>query len=573
MVAAMRADALRSAQAQVGAIGALKVAAIESWIGDRVVATRYACTYPVAVSASRAAQAGPVAPVLKAHVVEVFDHFARRWGYELVGLLDGALTPIALAGPDASAPIGMDRAFLESALADPGRTAVRLLVGPDAHGTLEVAVAGSDGERGVHLCVLRAEATPLVEGALETWPIPSATGSAALLRAEGEWAVAMLRRQERPVGGFLRVPLAERDRAIVRAVRGERGLIEGTDRFGARILIQALPIPGTDWLLRTRLDRDEILAPLRRPTTAIVGLVVAFFLAGGALLARWWHDEGLRAAVQRELNQSRVRLELSQRMAGLGRLAAGVAHEVNNPLSSVIANLAFVAEELPGAPLEVRQALREARDGADRVADVVRGLKTFSRPGDVARGPVDVREELESAIRLARHELRHRAKLQVQLDPVPLVAADAHELGQVFLNLLVNAAQAVPEGRAEEHRVTVVSRADSRGWAVVEIGDNGAGIAPDVLDRIFEPFFTTKPLGIGTGLGLAIAHGIVTDAGGGSRWRANRGGGAPSACCCRRCLYRHRHRRRNPPRRPFRAWRAPGCRGPARARRPGPAGS
>ena len=514
MVASMRADALRSAAAQIEAIGALKVAVIEEWIHDRVAAARYACTYPVAVRASRAALSGPVSPDLSAHVREVLAHFARRWDYELVGLLDGAGRPIALAGTAPSASVLPDRWLLESALAAPDGAASRLVVDADARGTLEVAVVAPLGEAAFSFCVLRADAKPVVEGAVETWPIPSATGSAALMRADGDAAVLLLRRSERPEKGFVRIPLGEGNRAAVRAVRGERGLIAGTDRFGEPILIQARPVPGTDWLLRTRLDRAEVLAPLRRPTTTIVGLVAAFFLVGVAMLARWWRDEGRREAVEVELNQSRMRLELSQRMAGLGRLAAGVAHEVNNPLSSVIANLAYVAEELPGAPLEVRQALREARDGAERVADVVRGLKTFSRPGDAAHGAIDVRAELEVAIRLARHELRHRATLQVQLDPLPPVVADAHELGQVFLNLLVNAAQSIPEGRADEQRVTVSARADPQGWVVVEITDTGAGIAPDVLDRIFEPFFTTKPLGVGTGLGLAIAHGIVANAGG-----------------------------------------------------------
>ena len=515
MVASMRADALRGAAAQGEAIGALKVAAIEGWIDDRIAAARYACTYPVAERAGRAALGGTMDVALAAHVREVFRHFAESLGYELVGLLDGAGRPIAVAGPEAAGAVTQDRWLLEAALADPARAAARLKISPEGHGTLEAVVVVPVGQRAFSFCVVRADATQMVAHAVETWPVPSATGSAALMRADGDSAVLLMRGRERPAEGFLRVPLSQRDRAVVRALRGERGLIEGQDRFGTRILIQARPVPRTDWLLRTRIDREEVMAPLRRPTTTIVGLALAFLLAGAAMLGRWWRDEGRREEVERELSQSRIRLELSQRMAGLGRLAAGVAHEVNNPLSSVIANLAFVAEELGGAPsLEVRQALREARDGAERVADVVRGLKTFSRPGDSARGAIDVREELEAAIRLARHELRHRATLQVQLDPVPPVVADAHELGQVFLNLLVNAAQAIPEGRADEQRVTVTARPRSDGWVAVEIGDTGAGIPPDVLDRIVEPFFTTKPLGVGTGLGLAIAHGIVANAGG-----------------------------------------------------------
>jgi nitrogen-specific signal transduction histidine kinase/CheY-like chemotaxis protein len=220
------------------------------------------------------------------------------------------------------------------------------------------------------------------------------------------------------------------------------------------------------------------------------------------------------AADVTERRRLQGQLDLSQRMAGLGRLAAGVAHEINNPLSSVIANLAWISDELPAPSRELAQALAEARDGAKRVAEVVRGLKSFSRPGPAQRGPVDVRRELDAALRLAHHELRHRAVVEVRIGELPAVVAEAHELAQVFLNLLVNAAQAIPEGRAEEHRVEVDARTDAEGWAAVSIRDTGVGIPPDVLGRIFEPFFTTKPLGVGTGLGLAISHGIVTEAGG-----------------------------------------------------------
>ena len=637
MLGSMRADALRRAGAQLEAVGALKAAAVSSWMEVRVLAARYACSYPSAERAVRAAARGPVDPALRSHVDEILVHFAEHWGYPLAALLDGAGRPISVAGPDAARARLPDRWFLEAALADPNRSAARLEVAGDGRATLDVAVATEAGATGpLSFCVLRADATAVVEDVVERWPVPSDTGSAALLRAEGGDVALFLPRRERPPGGFVRVPLARRDRAIVRALRGERGLIEGEDRLGVPILIQARPIKGTDWLLRTRLDRAEVMAPLRGPVAAIAIVVVAFLFAGVALLGRWWRDDGRRAAAEEALRRSRERLELavagthavwdwdlvegrlqvegdlarvlglpaeglrgdvpaivagfvraddrgqevaaveahlrgespvfeaehrapgvagelwvrlrghvvawdsagrparmagvaadvterrrlqgqldlSQRMAGLGRLAAGVAHEINNPLASVVANLAFVAEELPDLPPGVRQALLEARDGAVRVGDVVRGLKTFSRPGPARRGPVDVARELEAALRLANHELRHRAVLSVRIGDLPPVVANAHELGQVFLNLLVNAAQAVPEGRAEDHRIDVVARTDPRGWALVEIRDTGVGIPPEVLGRIFEPFFTTKPLGVGTGLGLAISHGIVASAGG-----------------------------------------------------------
>jgi C4-dicarboxylate-specific signal transduction histidine kinase/ActR/RegA family two-component response regulator len=206
-------------------------------------------------------------------------------------------------------------------------------------------------------------------------------------------------------------------------------------------------------------------------------------------------------------------LDLSQRMAALGALAAGVAHEINNPLSSVCANLDFLARETGKEPA-LAEVVAETRDGAERVRDVVRGLRSFSSARTGAPGPADVRAELEAAIRLARNEIRHRARLELRIEDLPLVAAGAHELGQVFLNILLNAAQAIPEGRAQENVITVEAGRAADGGASIRIRDTGVGIPPHVLDRIFEPFYTTKPLGVGMGLGLAIAHRIVTGAGG-----------------------------------------------------------
>jgi signal transduction histidine kinase/ActR/RegA family two-component response regulator len=211
-----------------------------------------------------------------------------------------------------------------------------------------------------------------------------------------------------------------------------------------------------------------------------------------------------------------AQLERSERLASLGTLAAGVAHEINNPLSYVLANLEFAVPRLAAAGVEpgVREALADAEDGAARVRDVVRGLRAFSRPPAGPRLPVDVGEEIEAAVRLASNEIRHRARLEMRIGRTPRVAAASHELGQVFLNLLVNAAQAIPEGHAAENCITVEAGTDGNGWARVEVRDTGSGMPPEVQRRVFEPFFTTKTRGVGTGLGLAIAHGIVTGAGG-----------------------------------------------------------
>jgi CheY-like chemotaxis protein len=160
------------------------------------------------------------------------------------------------------------------------------------------------------------------------------------------------------------------------------------------------------------------------------------------------------------------------------------------------------------------QRLREARAGVERVRLIVQDLKSFSRSDTERRGPVDVQRVLDATIEIAANEIRHRARLLREYREVPAVEGDASRLGQVFLNLLVNAAQAMTEGDASRHEIRVSTATDAAGRVVVTIADTGAGISPENLGRIFDPFFTTKPAGVGTGLGLSICRGIVNALGG-----------------------------------------------------------
>ncbi|MDQ2644412.1 MAG: PAS domain S-box protein [Myxococcota bacterium] len=209
-----------------------------------------------------------------------------------------------------------------------------------------------------------------------------------------------------------------------------------------------------------------------------------------------------------------ARLAEAERLTALGVLSAGVAHEINNPLAYVLLNLEYLRQQLPRlaedparlSDLMVR--VRDACHGAERVATIVRDLRTFARGDDGTRGPVDLREVIEAAINIAGNTLKQSARIVRDYGESPLVDASANRLEQVFLNLLLNAAQALPNGDPERDEIRIRLYGDQL-RAVAEIVDTGPGIPEPVIGRIFEPFFTTKPVGVGTGLGLPICRSIL----------------------------------------------------------------
>ncbi len=236
-----------------------------------------------------------------------------------------------------------------------------------------------------------------------------------------------------------------------------------------------------------------------------------------------------------ERKRIQARLARADKMASIGTLAAGVAHEINNPLVYVTLGLELIERELSrmqkAAPLpedwkRLRAYCADAISGAERVRAIVRDLGTFSRPGEVRPAPVDVEKVLESSINMAMSHILPRAQLVREYGALQPVLADETRLGQVFLNLLVNAAQAIPEGAPEQHRIILKTRAGTSGEAIVEVEDTGVGIESWKLERIFEPFWTDKPVGVGTGLGLSIVHGIVTGLGGEISVRSEPGSGS-----------------------------------------------
>lgn len=232
-----------------------------------------------------------------------------------------------------------------------------------------------------------------------------------------------------------------------------------------------------------------------------------------------------------------ARMMGADRMVAVGTLAAGVAHEINNPMTYVVTNLetaqfalrslpsevagtsAEVPAEVPGTSAEaivaeVAAALTEARDGALRVRRIVRDLTMLSRGDGGEMAPVDLDDVLRSAQQVALSEIRYRARLVYETGPLPPVVGDASRLGQVFLNLLINAAQAIPRGNVEGNEIRVRTVTDDHGRACIEIRDTGPGIPEAHRVRVFDPFFTTKPPGQGTGLGLSMCKSIVLSHGG-----------------------------------------------------------
>ncbi|KFE65299.1 response regulator [Hyalangium minutum] len=218
-----------------------------------------------------------------------------------------------------------------------------------------------------------------------------------------------------------------------------------------------------------------------------------------------------------ERRQMQARLMLSDRMASLGTLAGGIGHEINNPLAYVMANLSHLETEIfPSLPLEgdrreeLRELLAETQQGVQRIREITQQLRLFSQVEREARNTqVDVHRVLESAVRLAWNEIRHRALLVREYTDTLIVEAQEPRLGQVFLNLLVNAARATPENAVDRHQIRVVTRRKDN-LAIIEIHDTGVGIPPELRDRIFEPFLTIRPGGGTTGLSLSICLGIVT---------------------------------------------------------------
>jgi len=215
-----------------------------------------------------------------------------------------------------------------------------------------------------------------------------------------------------------------------------------------------------------------------------------------------------------ELLLARQQLELGERLRSVSTLAAGVAHEVNNPLSVVISGLSFALGLEEALSPDSREALTDAIDAAKRVGRIVADLGAFSHPVKDQLRTVDPRDALGTALTLTRQSWRQVAGVVLDLQPVPAVSCSPSRLCQVFVNLLLNASQSMARQTDRAHTITISSRTDERGWALITVADTGPGIDPGQRHRLFQPYFTTKPSGEGTGLGLAISRGSLERVGG-----------------------------------------------------------
>jgi signal transduction histidine kinase len=337
--------------------------------------------------------------------------------------------------------------------------------------------------------------------------------------------------------------LLEEEGYDVQSVGDGRGALEHLRQGPApELIILDLMMPGMDgWEFRTIQRADPMLADI--PVVAISADTTAKAAAIDAtrFLRKPFRFNELLDVVQkiiaeREQRRIRARLAEAERLASLGTLAAGAAHEIANPLSFTVANLGTMDEQLVrmsqlleqlprdrGASVEgavvsdlhstledVRDLLADGRVGAERVSRVVRNLQSIARRQEDPHRLVDLPKVIESAITLAWNQIRHRARLVKDIAPLPPVEGSEYRLGQLFVNLLLNAAQAIHEGSAQTNQIRVSARAGGSDVAV-EIQDTGEGMTADTRARLFEPFFTTKPGGVGTGLGLSICQSVLIE--------------------------------------------------------------
>jgi two-component system NtrC family sensor kinase len=213
-----------------------------------------------------------------------------------------------------------------------------------------------------------------------------------------------------------------------------------------------------------------------------------------------------------ERKQFQLKLAQSEKLSALGQLVSGVAHELNNPLASVIGHAQLLVRT--ASEPDTIERLDIINKEAERARRIVQNLLSFARQHNPCRTEVDINDLLASTLELREYEMdSNRVSVQTDFGRIPKILADGHQLQQVFLNIIVNAEQAIAElGRGGTIGVTTsLKETEKDRRVVIKIADNGPGIPPEQISKIFDPFFTTKPVGTGTGLGLSISYGVIQE--------------------------------------------------------------
>ncbi len=309
-------------------------------------------------------------------------------------------------------------------------------------------------------------------------------------------------------------------------------------------------------------DWDEVLSRLNRPDKLLVIKkpfeAVEVLQCANALTGKWHSERELHkhlasledtirnrtsslVAINEQLREqirlreaAELELGLAQKLEAVGRLAAGIAHEINTPIQYISDSVHFLGsafedlimlaakDDVTTGPAgavdidflreEVPRAIERTIEGAQRVATIVRAMKEFSHPDATEKTASDLNRALETTLLIARNEYKYFATIDLRCGELPEIMCNVGELSQVFLNLIINSAHALADaGRdAETGRIAIKTRL-VEDWAEISFEDNGCGISQDIIDKIYDPFFTTKEVGRGSGQGLAIARSIVVD--------------------------------------------------------------
>jgi signal transduction histidine kinase len=342
-------------------------------------------------------------------------------------------------------------------------------------------------------------------------PVPSALSEARILLVEDDPAIR----------AALTDLLREEGSAVTALPHGREALGYLRRAPPPDVIVLDLMMPVMDgWEFRVAQKSDPLLAGIPVIAMSADLSAKARAIAADAYVQKPIDFEELAGRIRSVIDHaSRQRFAAADRMAALGTLASGIAHEINNPLTYVIANLQILQERLPAldraASTEVRELLDDTLEGVERIRRIVQKAQLVAPLQPEGHDTVvDLGRALETALELLNAEIAPRARLAKDLQAGLCVCGDRARVEQLFMNLLLNAAQAIPLDGERENEIEVRLRALPSARALVEIRDSGCGIPAEVQERIFQPFFTTRPVGQGTGLGLSICAGIVTALGG-----------------------------------------------------------